>query len=38
MYQNGYAVRPDEYADFVNETTDIARKFFDHCHLKKPAF
>lgn len=38
MYQPGYTVKPDEYADFVNETTEIATNFFSHCHLQKPAF
>src|SRR5580658_4965139 len=38
MYQNGYVVKPEEFADFVDETTEIAKDFFSHCQLKKPAF
>ena len=38
MYQNGYVVKPEEFADFVDATTEIAKNFFSHCHLKKPAF
>lgn len=38
IYQAGYAVKADEYADFVDETTDVAKKFFLHCRLKKPSF
>jgi hypothetical protein len=38
LYQAGYKVKPQEFADFVDETTDIAKGFFDHCHLKKSAF
>lgn len=38
MYQAGYAVKIDEYGDFVDESTDIAKNFFLHCHLKKPSF
>lgn len=38
MYQAGYAVKADEYADFVDETMDMAKKFFLHCHLKRPSF
>jgi hypothetical protein len=38
MYQSGYVVKPDEYGDFVDETTDMAKTFFSHCHLKPPAF
>lgn len=38
MYQAGYTVKPEEFSDFVDETTEIAKNFFSHCHLKKPAF
>jgi hypothetical protein len=38
MYQHGYAVKANEYADFVDETTDFATNFFSHRQLKKPAF
>lgn len=38
VYQPGYAVKPDEYADFVEEATGIAKNFFSHCHLRQPAF
>jgi hypothetical protein len=38
MYQDGYVVKPEEFADFVDETTEIAKDFFSHCQLKKPAF
>jgi hypothetical protein len=38
MYQYGYVVEPCDFPDFVNETTDWAKSFFSHCHLKAPAF
>jgi hypothetical protein len=38
IFQSGYVVKPDEYGDFVDETTDMAKTFFSHCHLKPPAF
>jgi len=38
VYQAGYLVKPDELPDFIDKTTDIAKDFFSHCHLKKPAF
>jgi hypothetical protein len=37
IYVNGYVVETAEFADFVDETTEFAKKFFSHCHLKKPA-
>jgi len=38
LYCYQYTVKPAEFADFVEETTQIARDFFSHCHLRKPAF
>jgi hypothetical protein len=38
IYVAGYVVKPAEFADFVDETTETAKNFFSHCRLKKPAF
>ena len=38
IYVGGYVVKAEEFADFVDETTEFAKNFFSHCHLKKPAF
>jgi hypothetical protein len=38
MYRDGYVVKPEEFADFVDGTTETAKNFFGRCHLKKPAF
>ena len=38
MYQAGYTVKPEEFADFVDVTVEMAKNFFSHSHLKRPAF
>jgi hypothetical protein len=38
MYQAGYAVKPEEFADFIDETTEMAKTFFKCYPLSKPAF
>jgi hypothetical protein len=38
IYVDGYVVKSAEFADFVDATTEFAKNFFSHCHLKKPAF
>jgi hypothetical protein len=35
MYLAGYAVKPEEFPDFVDETIGMAKNFFSHCHLQK---
>ena len=38
IFVGGYVVKPAEFDDFVDETTEFAKNFFSHCQLKKPAF
>jgi hypothetical protein len=35
IYWPNKTVKPEEFIDFVNRTTEIAKEFFNHCHLKE---
>jgi hypothetical protein len=38
IYRPRHSVKPEDYRDFIDETTQIAQNFFNHCCLEKPAF
>ena len=38
IYRYGRTVKPSDFPDFVDETTELAKTFFSHCRLKQPAF
>ena len=38
IYRLAKTVKPEVFADFVSETTEMAKRFFNHCHLREPVF